>query len=71
VAAYTTVRIAIALAMDSIRVSICGGSLVAQRLSAYDHRVAFGLLALIGGRMVYEALHPHCDPSINLSKWQC
>jgi len=102
--AYTTVLIAIALAMDSFSVSICGGSLlkadcargriaaqtglvmggfqalmplagwaagslVAQHLSAYDHWVAFALLGIIGGRMVYEALHPHCDPSINLSNW--
>jgi len=95
---------AIALAMDSFSVSVCGGSLLSadcprrrvaghtglvmggfqaamplagwlgagllsQRLAAFDHWIAFGLLAFIGGRMVYEALHPNCDPSINLGRW--
>jgi len=95
---------AIALAMDSFSVSICGGSLLSpdcqrarvagqtglimggfqaampltgwlgagllsHRFAAVDHWIAFGLLAFIGGRMVYEALHPACDSSINLSHW--
>jgi len=100
----TTTLIAIALAMDSFSVSVCGGSLLkpgcrrsriagqtglvmggfqaimplagwlggsllTKHLSAFDHWIAFGLLATIGGRMVYEALHPECDPSINLNRW--
>jgi len=28
-------------------------------VSRYDHWVAFGLLALIGGKMLWEASHPH------------
>ena len=35
-------------------------------MEAYDHWIAFGLLAFIGGRMVWESLHPeeehHFDP---------
>lgn len=35
-------------------------------IEAYDHWIAFGLLAFIGGRMVWESLHPeeeqHFDP---------
>lgn len=30
-------------------------------ISGIDHWVAFGLLALIGGRMIWEALHPDAD----------
>jgi manganese efflux pump family protein len=32
------------------------GSALASRISAFDHWVAFGLLALIGGRMIAQAL---------------
>lgn len=45
-----------------------GGSLVAQYISAWDHWVAFGLLAFVGGRMVRSGLDPNgkcheTDPS--------
>jgi len=37
-----------------------------QYMEAYDHWIAFSLLAFIGGRMVWESLHPeeehHFDP---------
>ena len=32
-----------------------GGSLFAEAIQALDHFVAFGLLAFIGGKMIYEA----------------
>jgi len=32
-----------------------GGSLFAKYIEAIDHYVAFGLLAVIGGKMIYEA----------------
>ncbi len=35
-----------------------GGSLVRSYIQAYDHWVAFGLLAFVGGHMLKEALHP-------------
>lgn len=100
----TTMLIAIALALDSFSVSLCGGSLLegachkshiairtglvmggfqaimplagwlggsllTRYLDAYDHWIAFALLTIIGGRMVYEALHPQCDSSVNLERW--
>ena len=33
------------------------GSSVAKYIEAFDHWLAFGLLALIGGRMIWESLH--------------
>ncbi|WP_062521796.1 manganese efflux pump MntP [Demequina silvatica] len=37
------------------------GSAFADAIAAYDHWVAFGLLALVGGKMLWEALTPD-DP---------
>lgn len=34
------------------------GSTFAERIAPYDHWVAFGLLALVGGKMLWEALRP-------------
>lgn len=36
------------------------GSSVSAYIEAVDHWIAFGLLALIGGRMVWEAVHKAC-----------
>jgi len=33
------------------------GSTIVDLISSYDHWVAFGLLAVIGGRMLWESLH--------------
>jgi manganese efflux pump family protein len=37
------------------------GSRLRTLISELDHWVAFGLLALIGGKMIYEAVCTHCD----------
>lgn len=37
------------------------GRTVEPWISAFDHWIAFGLLAIIGGKMVYEALQPRDD----------
>ena len=37
------------------------GSSVAGPLRAVDHWIAFGLLAVVGGRMVWGGLHPDAD----------
>ena len=37
------------------------GSTFADRIAAYDHWVAFGLLAAVGGKMLWEALRPSAD----------
>jgi manganese efflux pump family protein len=38
------------------------GSRVATLIGPFDHWVAFGLLALIGGKMIYETLHEKTLP---------
>lgn len=37
----------------------CGGSLAKSFIGEYDHWIAFGILAFIGGRMIYKAVIPH------------
>lgn len=37
------------------------GSTFAQYIAPFDHWVAFGLLALVGGKMLYEAFSSHED----------
>ncbi|MGI5837154.1 MAG: manganese efflux pump MntP family protein, partial [Chloroflexota bacterium] len=34
------------------------GSLVSEQIRSFDHWLAFGLLAFIGGKMIWEALQP-------------
>ena len=38
------------------------GSSVSQYIEAVDHWVAFGLLAVIGGKMAWESLRRGCGP---------
>ncbi len=38
------------------------GRFFAEIITAYDHWIAFGLLAFIGGKMVWEALDPKEEP---------
>ncbi len=45
-----------------IGVSILG--MIAQ----YDHWVAFGLLVVIGGRMIYEAVHTEVSTALSIQK---
>ncbi len=40
-----------------------GGSAVGQYIAAWDHWVAFGLLVLIGGKMLVEALRDDGEPA--------
>ncbi len=35
-----------------------GGMSFRDAIATFDHWIAFGLLAFIGGKMIYEALHP-------------
>lgn len=37
------------------------GSLVAEQIRGFDHWLAFGLLALVGGKMVWESLRANGD----------
>lgn len=37
------------------------GSTIVEFISAYDHWLAFGLLAIIGGKMIWESFHENED----------
>jgi len=53
-------KVALAFGMAQFAMTVLGwlaGSLSQQWISAYDHWVAFGLLAFVGGRMVWESFH--------------
>ena len=39
------------------------GSRFAALISAVDHWIAFGLLAIVGARMLWDAAHPESDPA--------
>ncbi|MFD3450315.1 manganese efflux pump MntP family protein [Microbacteriaceae bacterium 4G12] len=41
------------------------GSTFAEVIAPFDHWVAFGLLALVGGKMLWEALRPGADEDGN------
>ncbi len=38
------------------------GSTIIDRISAFDHWLAFGLLAIVGGRMIWESFRPKNEP---------
>jgi putative Mn2+ efflux pump MntP len=44
------------------------GSKIINYISAYDHWVAFGLLALVGGRMLWESFHEE-EQKIDITRW--
>ena len=37
------------------------GATIERYISAYDHWIAFGLLAFVGGRMVWSGFHPQAE----------
>jgi putative Mn2+ efflux pump MntP len=47
------------------------GRTVVEIISAYDHWLAFGLLAIIGGRMIWESLHEKKEARAerDLTRW--
>ena len=40
------------------------GSLFASTITAVDHWIAFGLLAFIGGKMLWDAFHEEDSPCV-------
>jgi putative Mn2+ efflux pump MntP len=42
------------------------GKTVVQHIADYDHWVAFGLLAIISGRMLWESFRPERDQEIEI-----
>ena len=46
-----------------------GGEAVVRYISQFDHWIAFCILAFIGGKMLYDGLHPEAkDEGINILK---
>jgi putative Mn2+ efflux pump MntP len=47
------------------------GRTIVELISAYDHWLAFGLLAIIGGRMIWESFHDEDEKRANrdINKW--
>ena len=41
------------------------GATIERYIAAYDHWIAFGLLAFVGGRMVWSGFHPDADVQKN------
>lgn len=54
-------RISLAFGIAQALMPVFGwlaGRTIVDLISAYDHWIAFALLAFIGGRMIWESLHP-------------
>lgn len=45
------------------------GSSILEYIEEYDHWIAFGLLAFIGGKMIWESLHEK-EQSTDITKWR-
>jgi putative Mn2+ efflux pump MntP len=41
------------------------GETIARYITSFDHWIAFGLLAFVGGRMVWSGFHPETDKEFN------
>jgi putative Mn2+ efflux pump MntP len=66
------VRVAFAFGFFQALMPVLGwlaGRTVINLISNYDHWVAFGLLAFVGGRMLWESLrHRHEEKSVDISR---
>lgn len=71
---YHAVKVGLVFALFQAAMPAVGwfaGTRLIGLIRPFDHWVAFGLLALIGGKMIYEVLHeevlpdddPACDPA--------
>jgi putative Mn2+ efflux pump MntP len=45
------------------------GSYIIDFIAAYDHWVAFGLLAFVGGKMIWESLHEK-EERTDITRWR-
>lgn len=72
---WLTFRMAILFGLFQAIMPLIGytlGASFANEMMSFDHWLAFGLLALIGGKMVYEGLQPQdpdCSKVNNPFKW--
>ncbi len=71
---WNAVELALVFAIFQGLMPLCGwliGSSVKDYVQASDHWIAFGLLVLIGGKMIWESLKPDKTPeSVNIFSWR-
>jgi putative Mn2+ efflux pump MntP len=67
-AVLPVLRVASAFGLFQALMPVLGwlvGQTIVDLITGYDHFVAFGLLAIIGGRMIWESFHPKGERSRN------
>lgn len=65
-AALPVLRVALAFGLFQALMPVLGwlvGQTIVNLVANYDHFVAFALLAIVGGRMVWESFHPKDERS--------
>lgn len=68
-----TLKIASSLAFFQALMPVVGwflGLTIKDWAEQFDHWIAFGLLAVLGGRMVWQGLHPHIERVKNPTRWR-
>lgn len=68
-----SLKIATSLAFFQALMPVLGwflGLTVKDWVEHFDHWIAFGLLAVLGGRMVWQGLHPHIEKVKNPTRWR-
>jgi len=63
-----TFRLAFQFGLHQFLMPVLGwlaGVTIERTIAADDHRIAFGLLAFVGGRMVWSGFHPDADVQKN------
>jgi putative Mn2+ efflux pump MntP len=66
IGARPTFRLAFHFGLFQFLMPVLGwfaGATIERYIAAFDHWIAFGLLAFVGGRMVYSGLNPQEDAS--------
>lgn len=71
--ASLVLRVAIAFGVFQTVMSLAGwlaGKTFVDLIAAYDHWVAFGLLVLVGGRMLWESFHEEAEEmKLDITRW--
>lgn len=66
-------KIAMSLAVFQAIMPVIGwwlGSTVKELVEQFDHWIAFGLLAFLGGQMIWESFHHHEEKVVNPTNWK-
>jgi manganese efflux pump family protein len=64
-------RVALVFGIAQCAMTVLGwlaGSYIQQWIADYDHWLAFGLLAFVGARMIWESLHHEVERPIDISR---